>query len=132
MGIAYERTIRITPDDSPYWVALPAPTRGILQRFFIFQDGGAEEGFSFEIYTIDPDDLPAGYVIDTYRMLPVQTVQEDQTTRELTNQNLVYQNQYLFAVTGANYPKSELYLKLTGGEDKDFQISYAILDGGPQ
>lgn len=123
MAVKYEVNAILTPSTTADVFTLRAHPRGTLEKFLIKQTAGDLDGYNFDIYSIHPDDLPAGFIIDTYKILATQTVAGAASVKELFDLvNTTYKNQ-----KDTTVPTGAIYLKLnvtTDVTDKTFQVGY--------
>lgn len=122
MSVQYENNEVITPGSTTSVHTLKCHPRGVLDKFVIKQLTGNSDGYSFDLFSLHPDDLPAGHSIDTYKIVATQIVAGSATTKELFNMNANYKNQ-----KGTTVPTGAIYLKFnitTNITSKTFQVGY--------
>jgi len=122
----YDNLVADTPNASPYVVELPAPPRGVINRFTVKQTSGALGGYTYAVY--NRQEAAAGSA-DTYdaavhQVVDLQTVAGAASTSQLFQKSYSYSNQDTQDDRGM--PTSKLYLTITGGSGKDFDIGYTI------
>lgn len=121
MAVKYEVNDTLTPGSTTPVFTLKAHPRGAIEKFLIKQVGGASDGYSFDLLSIHPDDLPDGHDIDTYKICPTQTVAGSATSKEIFTA-YSYKNQKDTIV-----PTGAIYLKMTiatGITSKTFSVGY--------
>lgn len=122
MAAKYEINDVLTPTSTTPVFTLKAHPRGTLEKFIIVQTGaGASDGYTFDLLSIHPDDLPAGHNINTYKICPTQTVAGSSTTKEIFTA-YPYKNQKATTV-----PTGAIYLKMTittAYTNKTFAVGY--------
>jgi len=122
MSVQYEQNIVLTPATTTAVFTLKSHPRGLLEKFLIKQTAGALDGYSFDLLSIHPDDLPAGHSIDTYKIVATQTVAGAAASKEMFNVGANYRNQKDTTVpTGAIYLKFNITTNVTS---KTFQVGY--------
>lgn len=129
--IPYANALRVTVAATPECIPLPAPIRGILTRLIVKQIDGTLAGYSFNVFTREGactsvTDL-AAVPLDgaVYKLMATQTVAGSSSTSEQFEKVFPYVNQDDQDPTSRR-PLQRLYLELTGGVGKTFDISYAI------